>query len=337
MKKILISGIAGFIGFHLGKRLLDEGISIIGIDNLNEYYDVNLKKDRLKFLIDRENFQFFELDIANDVEMRDLSTKIDVSVIVNLAAQAGVQYSSVNPHAYIDSNLRGFLNILELSKFQKVKHFVYASSSSVYGMNHSIPFRESDNVDHPISLYAATKRSNELIAHSYSHLFDLPSTGLRFFTVYGPWGRPDMALFKFTNALINNDEININNFGNHYRDFTFIDDIIDGITLLINKPPQEGISTDIAPNSSPAKWKVFNIGRGEKVYLLDFIRCIEDYFGKSVKKNLVPLQPGDVPTTFSDTSELRELFGYNPKVSIKEGVKKFLDWYVDYYNIKLPL
>lgn len=335
--KILLTGCAGFIGFHLALKLINSSHSVIGIDSLNNYYDINLKKSRLTQLAKEKNFKFFKINISNSKKLNDLSLK-DIDVIINLAAQAGVQYSSVNPHAYVDSNIMGFLNILELSKSLNIKHLIYASSSSVYGMNARLPFKENHQVDHPISLYAATKRSNELMAHTYSHLFNIPTTGLRFFTVYGPWGRPDMALFKFTKAIVKNELIQINNFGKHYRDFTYIDDIVNGIeSLIAANPPSQNLNTNMLPNSSPAPWRILNIGRGERVHLMEFIRCIEDYFGKDLKKEYRPLQPGDVPATFSSTENLYSLTGYKPSISVKEGVKNFLDWYVEYYKIKLPL
>ena len=338
MKKILITGAAGFIGFHLSRSLLDLGYEVSGIDNLNDYYDVSLKKSRLDLLRENKNFKFHLLDLANDTEMRDFTSHSQFEIIVNLAAQAGVQYSISNPHVYIDSNIRGFLNILELSKTQKVQHLIYASSSSVYGLNESMPFSEEDNADHPISLYAASKKSNELMAHAYSYLFNIPTTGLRFFTVYGPWGRPDMALFKFTKALLDGTPISINNFGNHARDFTYVDDIVRGIVSVINHPFDDESKTPpvLTPSQSSAKWRILNIGRGEQVPLMDFVNYIERYFNKEIQKEFLPLQPGDVPNTYCDTSKLVKDYGYQPLVSIEEGMKKFLDWYVKFYKITLP-
>ncbi len=334
---ILITGCAGFIGFHLAKKILESDSCVIGLDSLNDYYDIDLKKARLEILKQYPNFTFHKIDISNKEDVQALSSE-RFSIIINLAAQAGVQYSSVNPHAYIDSNLQGFLNILELSKACQIKHLIYASSSSVYGMNKEMPFKECHAVDHPISLYAATKRSNELMAHTYSHLFGIPTTGLRFFTVYGPWGRPDMALFKFTKSMILNEEIQINNHGDHFRDFTYIDDIVNGIVALLGAElPQVNDQHDLATDVSTAPWRILNIGRGQKVHLLDFIECIENYFSKEFKKEFRPLQPGDVPTTFSDTSALYNLTSYEPSISVAEGVRNFLDWYVSYYKIKLPL
>ncbi len=335
MNNILITGAAGFIGFHLSKALLELGHKVCGIDNLNDYYDINLKKDRLILLQKNPNFSFNEIDISNDFDVSKLKNS-QFEIVVNLAAQAGVQYSISNPHVYIDSNVRGFLNVLELCKEIEVQHLIYASSSSVYGLNEKLPFSENDNVDHPISLYAATKKSNELMAHTYSYLFKIPTTGLRFFTVYGPWGRPDMALFKFTKALVENKKISINNFGNHARDFTYISDIINGILSVINKPfVNKDKRSELTPSESIADWRVLNIGRGEKIELMDFVGCIEQYFNKEIKKEFLPLQAGDVPFTFSNTYKLRNEFSYNPSVSVQEGVKNFLDWYVEYYKVQI--
>jgi UDP-glucuronate 4-epimerase len=333
MKRVCLTGVSGFIGFHLAKQLESEGYKVIGIDNLNDYYDRQLKLDRLSELKKLSNFQFLELDISDDSKMLDLDDKFNFDIVINLAAQAGVQYSLVNPHEYISSNIRGFLNVLELSKRQTIDHLLYASSSSVYGLNKKIPFSEDDNVDHPLSIYAASKKSNELMAHSYSHLYDLPSTGLRFFTAYGPWGRPDMALFIFTKAAIENKTIRVNNYGNHARDFTYIDDIVSGINNIIPMPPQKDNLIKPNPSQSEAPWQILNIGRGQKVQLMEFIEIIEEYFGKEIKKEFVPLQAGDVANTFCDTTKLKEEFNYDPQVSVKEGVKKFLDWYVDYYKV----
>jgi UDP-glucuronate 4-epimerase len=337
MKNILITGAAGFIGFHLSRLLLSLEYQVCGIDNLNDYYEVSLKKSRLEILLGYKNFSFQLMDLSSDVEMREFTKKSKFDIIVNLAAQAGVQYSITNPHVYIDSNIRGFLNILELSKTHEVEHLIYASSSSVYGLNTQMPFSEDHSTDHPISLYAATKKSNELMAHTYSYLFDIPTTGLRFFTVYGPWGRPDMALFKFTKALIEKETISINNFGNHARDFTYVEDIVKGILSVIDHPFEEALtsSRDLTPSQSSAKWRILNIGRGEKVELMDFIHCIEKYFNKEIQKEFLPLQPGDVPVTYCNTEKLQRDFKYNPSVSIDEGVKNFLDWYVDYYKVSI--
>ena len=333
MKRVCLTGVSGFIGFHLAKQLESEGYKVIGIDNLNDYYDRQLKLDRLSELKKLSNFQFLELDISDDSKMLDLDDKFNFDIVINLAAQAGVQYSLVNPHEYISSNIRGFLNVLELSKRQTIDHLLYASSSSVYGLNKKIPFSEDDNVDHPLSIYAASKKSNELMAHSYSHLYDLPSTGLRFFTAYGPWGRPDMALFIFTKAAVENEVIKVNNFGDHSRDFTYIDDIISGICNMIPLSPERNDSIKPNPSQSMAPWQVLNIGRGQKVQLMEFIEIIEEYFGKEIKKEFLPLQPGDVAHTYCDTTKLKENFNYEPVVLVKDGVKRFLDWYVDYYKV----
>ena len=333
MKTVCLTGAAGFIGFHLAKKLASEGYKVIGLDNLNNYYDKQLKIDRITQLKKLHDFNFIELDISDDNKMSSLDGDFKFDVVINLAAQAGVQYSLENPHEYISSNIKGFLNILELSKRQKVGHLIYASSSSVYGLNKKIPFSEDDNTDHPLSIYAASKKSNELMAHSYSYLYDLPSTGLRFFTVYGPWGRPDMALFLFTKAAIENKTIKVNNYGDHARDFTYVDDIVSGISKIIPLPPQKDNLIKPSPSQSEAPWQILNIGRGQKVQLMEFIEIIEAYFGKEIKKEFVPLQAGDVADTFCDTTKLKESFNYEPSVSVKEGVKEFLDWYVKYYKI----
>ena len=335
MKKILVTGAAGFIGFHLSKKLIEQGYAVIGIDNVNNYYDINLKKARLKILQKLQNFKFFEIDISDQSTLRELGQSNNFQIIINLAAQAGVQYSIENPYVYIDSNISGFLNILELSKDQNVEHLIYASSSSVYGLNSS-PFSELDAVDHPISLYAATKKSNELMAHTYSYLYNMNTTGLRFFTVYGPWGRPDMALFKFTKALIEGTPVKINNYGDHSRDFTYIDDIVEGILAVLDKTPQNFNKKNVlSPSESSAPWRVLNIGRGEPVHLMDFVKNIEEYFGKELIKDFQPLQPGDVPNTSCDTRSLQSDYGYKPKISLKEGVNHFLDWYVEFYKIQI--
>tara|TARA_B100001175_G_scaffold317916_1_gene337538 strand:+ start:16238 stop:17239 length:1002 start_codon:yes stop_codon:yes gene_type:complete len=332
MKTVCLTGVAGFIGFHLAKKLDLEGYRVVGIDNLNSYYDKQLKLDRLSELQKLNKFEFIELDISDNSKMISLDDDFSFDIVINLAAQAGVQYSLVNPHEYISSNVNGFLNILELGKRQAVEHLLYASSSSVYGLNKKIPFNEDHNVDHPLSIYAASKKSNELMAHSYSYLYELPTTGLRFFTVYGPWGRPDMALFIFTKAAIENETIRVNNYGEHSRDFTYVDDIVAGINSIITLPPQKDKSAKISPSQSEAPWQILNIGRGQKVQLMEFIEIIEEYFGKEIKKEFVPLQAGDVANTFCDTSKLRREFNYNPQVSVKDGVKQFLDWYVSYYK-----
>lgn len=337
MKTVLITGSAGFIGFHLSKSLLNQGFNVLGIDNMNDYYDVSLKESRNKILLESSSYQFEQIDISDQKKLKEFVAKNNINSIVNLAAQAGVQYSIQNPHAYIESNILGFLNILEVSKESNIEHLVYASSSSVYGMNSKIPFSEDHNVDHPLSLYAASKKSNELMAHVYSYMHDLPTTGLRFFTVYGPWGRPDMALFKFTKAAHLGKPIQVNNFGNHARDFTFIDDIVAGIEKVLASPPIKDINEGISPSSSSSPWRILNIGRGQQVQLMDFIAIIENYYGISIKKEMMPLQTGDVPETFSDTSKLERSYGYKPKIEVEKGVIKFLDWYNDFYHVKLPI
>lgn len=334
--KILITGAAGFIGFHLAQTLLARGDIVIGIDNLNDYYDVKLKKDRLAQLEKHSDFQFYHADIADDKTLTQIFYEHQPERVVNLAAQAGVRYSIENPRAYIDANIVGFANILEACRHNNVEHLVYASSSSVYGANESMPFSEHDNVDHPLSLYAASKKSNELMAHTYSHLYQLPTTGLRFFTVYGPWGRPDMALFKFTKAILNNEPIDVYNYGNHRRDFTYIDDIVTGITHCIDKPATSnpdwsGEKPD--PATSKAPYRVYNIGCHKPVELLNYIECIEKELGKKAEKNLLPLQAGDVPDTFADVSALQQTMGYQPSIQVEQGVKQFVAWYKRYYNV----
>ena len=339
--EILVTGSAGFIGFSLCKKLLGKGISVVGIDNLNPYYDVKLKEARNNELnkissISIGKYEFFEGDIADNSFITNIFKKFKIKYVVNLAAQAGVRYSIENPYAYIQSNIVGFSNIIEASKINKVKHFIYASSSSVYGGNKRMPFKEKQNVDHPISLYAATKRSNELIAHSYSHLFDLPSTGLRFFTVYGPWGRPDMALFLFTKSILLNEPINIFNNGDMVRDFTYIEDITESIFRLIYKIPINNADFDFFnpnPSKSWSKFKIFNIGNSEPTPLIKYIEAIEKNLGVKSKKNYLPMQPGDVKATESDNSELEEWVQFKPKTTIEDGVGKFVNWYKDFYKI----
>ena len=333
---IFITGVAGFIGFHLCKRLLNEGKNIIGIDNLNEYYDKSLKLDRLKHLkeIKKGSFNFENVSIEDKDQLTKIFSIYNPGEVVHLAAQAGVRYSIINPDAYSYSNLVGFLNILENCRNNKIKHLVFASSSSVYGGNVNMPFNESQNVDHPISLYAATKKSNELLAHSYSHLYDIPSTGLRFFTVYGPWGRPDMALFLFTKAILDKKPIKIFNEGNMIRDFTYIDDIIESLIRVIRKPPQKDntfFKNKVDPSKSWAPYKIFNIGNSNPVPLMDFIYEIELSLNLKAEKIYMPMQPGDVKQTFADTKKLEEWIDYKPNTTIKEGIKKFIYWYKDYY------
>lgn len=334
---VLITGAAGFIGSHLSKRLLKEGYNVIGIDNINDYYDPQLKKDRLKLLTNK-NFTFIKADLENQEIINKTFEQYQPKIVVNLAAQAGVRYSLINPHAYVNSNIVGFTNILEACRHNNVEHLIYASSSSVYGANETKPFSTSDNIDHPLSLYAATKKSNELFAHTYSHLYGLPTTGLRFFTVYGPWGRPDMALFLFTKAIINDEPINVFNHGKMARDFTYIDDIVESITRLLKLPAKpnpnwSGKKPD--PGSSYAPYKVYNIGNNNPVQLMDFIEAIEKKLGKTAKKNFLPLQAGDVPETFANVDDLFRDINFQPKTSIQEGVNRFIDWYIDYFNVKL--
>lgn len=321
-KSILVTGCAGFIGFHLTKRLLDEGFYVIGIDNMNDYYDTSLKYDRLKMIMKHPRFQFVKGSIENMELLENLFYQHDFDTVVNLAAQPGVRYSLKNPHKYIQSNIVGFANILECCKKHKIPHLIYASSSSVYGNNKKIPFSVTDRVDNPISLYAATKKANELMAYTYSHLYHLPTTGLRFFTVYGPWGRPDMALFKFANAIVKQQPIEIYNYGNMKRDFTYIDDITESILRLINKGP-----------SPESPYKIYNIGNNQPVQLNDFIQVLEKHLGKKAIKKLLPIQPGDVPETFADIDELVKDIDYKPQVSIEEGIEKFVEWFKDYYKI----
>lgn len=323
---ILVTGAAGFIGYHLSKRLIEEGQEVFGIDNLNNYYDVNLKKARLNQLIPTRNFQFKCLNLNNREEIFKLFQEQNFDCVVNLAAQAGVRYSLENPFAYIDSNLVGFANILEACRHNQPKHLIFASSSSVYGANKKIPFSVSDNVDNPVSLYAATKKANELMAHSYSHLYNLPITGLRFFTVYGLWGRPDMAYFKFIRAIEENKPINVFNYGKMKRDFTYIDDVIEGILRIINQPPK----VNLAKGNSHAPYKIYNIGNNQPVELLTFIEVIEKAVGKEAQKNFLPMQAGDVPLTYADVDDLIENFGYKPTTTIEEGIDNFVRWYQDF-------
>ncbi|MBC8213910.1 MAG: GDP-mannose 4,6-dehydratase [Candidatus Marinimicrobia bacterium] len=321
-KSILITGAAGFIGFHLSKRLCKEGFNIVGIDNLNDYYDINLKKARLNQLTDYSNFSFQKMDIVDLVSLTKLFENNKFEMVLHLAAQAGVRYSIENPLVYANSNLVGFTNILEACRHNQIQQLIYASSSSVYGGNTKLPFSESDNVDHPVSFYAATKKANELMAHTYSHLYNLPTTGLRFFTVYGPWGRPDMALFKFTEMMLNNETIPVFNYGNHTRSFTYIDDIIEGISRLLDKPNQK----DETP------YQILNIGGNKSVGLMDYIKEIEKAIGVKAKIELLPKQPGDVEDTIADTNSLEQLVEFSPQVGIGEGIPKFVEWYKNYYN-----
>lgn len=331
---ILVTGAAGFIGFHLADKLCKEGFNVIGIDNLNDYYDVNLKLNRLAVLDAHTNFTFIKTEINDYKALEAIFKENSIKYIVHLAAQAGVRYSTVNPRAYIESNVSAFLNILEVSRHYKIEHLIYASSSSVYGANTKMPFSVHDNVDHPMSLYAATKKSNELMAHTYSNLYNIPTTGLRFFTVYGPYGRPDMALFLFTKAIFEGKPINVFNNGKMLRDFTYVDDIVEGIFRLIPyipkaNPAWTGGNPD--PATSFAPFKIYNIGNNNPVELMDFIEAIEEATGKKAVKNYMPLQDGDVPHTYANVENLMNDVGFKPDTTIKDGVKKFVQWYEDYY------
>jgi len=356
--KILVTGTAGFIGSHLALKLLERGDEVVGLDNINDYYDQNVKYGRLqrtgiindikegkdisenRLITSKSmpNYRFIKANLEDRETLEKLFKEEKFDKVCNLAAQAGVRYSLTNPHAYVDSNIVGFVNLLECCRHNGVKALSYASSSSVYGLNENQPFSTKDNVDHPISLYAASKKSNELMAHVYSHLYGLPTTGLRFFTVYGPWGRPDMALFLFTKAIIEDRPIDVFNYGEMQRDFTYIDDIVNGVIKVIDNPPKGDPSwsgKDPDPSSSKAPYKIYNIGNNNPVKLMDFIEALENKLGKKAKKNMLPLQPGDVPSTYADVSGLIEDFGYKPQTSIQEGIDKFVDWYVDFFNVKL--
>jgi UDP-glucuronate 4-epimerase len=334
--KILVTGAAGFIGMTASLRLLARGDEVVGLDNLNDYYDVNLKHNRLKRLTSHANFRFVQLDVGDRTSMATLFADEKFDRVIHLAAQAGVRYSLQNPHAYVDSNLIGFVNILEGCRHSQVQHLVYASSSSVYGGNTKMPFSEHDSVDHPVSLYAATKKANELMAHTYSHLYNLPTTGLRFFTVYGPWGRPDMALFLFTKAIMDGRPIDVYNYGNMQRDFTYVDDIVEGVIRVLDRvaTPNTAYDSRLAdPATSNAPYRVFNIGNNNPVPLLDFVGCIEDALGKKAEKRLLPLQDGDVPATYANTDALQDWVGFVPGTSIQAGIGNFVAWYRDYYRV----
>lgn len=336
MKKILVTGAAGFIGFHVSRRFLESGSTIVGIDNLNDYYDVNLKKARLALLEKNARFRFVKVNIADRERMSALFKEEAPEIVVHLAAQAGVRYSLVNPHVYADSNLVGFINILEGCRYQKIMHLVFASSSSVYGANTQMPFSIHHNVDHPVSLYAATKKANELMAHTYAHLYNLPCTGLRFFTVYGPWGRPDMALFLFTKAILENRSIDVFNEGRMSRDFTYIDDIVEGVFRVVDKIPIPNVywnSDKPDPGTSFAPYKIYNIGNNNPAELFEFIRILEMQLGRKAKMNLLPMQPGDVPKTFADVDDLMKDVGFAPATSLEDGIRHFVTWYREYYNI----
>jgi UDP-glucuronate 4-epimerase len=334
--KILLTGSAGFIGMATALRLLARGDEVVGLDNLNDYYDVTLKESRLSRLTPHAGFKFVKLDVADRPGMESLFAAEKFDRVIHLAAQAGVRYSLQNPHAYIESNILGFTNVLEGCRHHKVQHLVYASSSSVYGGNTKMPFSEHDSVDHPVSLYAATKKANELMAHTYSHLYRLPTTGLRFFTVYGPWGRPDMALFLFTKAILENKPIDVFNHGNMQRDFTYVDDIVEGVVRVLDRVPEpnpgyDAIAAD--PATSDAPYRVFNIGNNKPVPLLDFIGCIENALGKKAEKRLLPMQDGDVPATYANTDALNDWVGFMPDTNVQEGVNSFVAWYRAYYKV----
>ena len=336
--KILVTGAAGFIGFHTSKQLLDRGDTVVGLDNFNDYYDVALKEGRAAMLADYDNFKLVRIDLADRSAMEALFAEEKFDKVINLAAQAGVRYSIENPHSYIDSNVVGFVNILEGCRHNDVKHLVYASSSSVYGANTTMPFSVHQNVDHPLALYGATKKANELMAHTYSNLYNLPTTGLRFFTVYGPYGRPDMALFLFTKNIIEDKPIDVFNFGKHRRDFTYIDDIVEGVVRTMDHTAEPNEDWDAAnpdPGTSKAPYRLYNIGNQQPVELMDYIGAIEKTLGKKAEMNLLPLQPGDVPDTWADTDSLENDVGYQPSTPIEVGVKNFVEWYLEFYKDEL--
>jgi UDP-glucuronate 4-epimerase len=334
--KILLTGVAGFIGMHTSLRLLDRGDEVVGVDNLNDYYDVSLKEARLARLQERSGFSFHKISLEDRSQIERLFEHEKPDQVIHLAAQAGVRYSLANPYAYIDANIQGFLSILEGCRHSKVKHLTYASSSSVYGGNESMPFSERQSVDHPVSLYAATKKANELMAHTYSHLYHIPTTGLRFFTVYGPWGRPDMALFLFTKAALEGRAIDVYNNGQMVRDFTYIDDIVEGIVRVNDRPAEASREYDTKrpdPATSNAPYRIFNIGNSQPIPLMEYIGSIEQALGRSVKKNFMPMQPGDVPATNSDTQALSDWVGFRPNTSVREGVANFVKWYRSFYKL----
>jgi UDP-glucuronate 4-epimerase len=333
--KILVTGAAGFIGYHLADKLLARGDEVLGFDNLNSYYDVKLKESRLERLRSQDRFSFVRADLADDAAVERLFSANRFDAIVNLAAQAGVRYSLENPRAYVDSNVRGFLNVIEGARHAGTRHLVYASTSSIYGLNTSLPLDERQNTDHPVSLYAATKKANEAMAHSYAHLFGIPMTGLRFFTVYGPWGRPDMALFKFTKGILAGEAIPVFNEGRMVRDFTYVDDIVEGVVRTVDNPPSRNEAWDAnSPSAatSSAPWRIFNIGNSQRVELMRYIRAIEAAAGKKAKLDLLPMQPGDVLATEADTSALESVTGFRPAMPVEEGVKRFVAWYRDFYR-----
>ncbi len=333
--KILVTGAAGFIGFHTSRKLLERGDEVVGLDNFNDYYDVSLKEGRTKLLEAYGNFEMVRMDLADRPGIESLFAAQKFDKVVNLAAQAGVRYSIENPHAYIDSNVVGFVNILEGCRHNDVKHLVYASSSSVYGANTTMPFSIHQNVDHPLALYGATKKANELMAHTYSNLYELPTTGLRFFTVYGPYGRPDMALFLFTKNILEGKPIDVFNYGKHRRDFTYVDDIVEGVVRTMDHTAEPNEQWDAAkpdPGTSKAPYRLYNIGNQQPIELMDYIGAVEKALGKTAEKNLLPLQPGDVPDTWADTSDLATDVGYQPATPVEVGVKNFVDWYLDFYK-----
>ena len=335
MRKVLITGAAGFIGYHLSERLTDNGDEVVGLDSLNDYYDVNLKVARLQMLQGKRNFTFKKLDLADRDSVQELFTEETFHVVINMAAQAGVRYSLKNPHSYTSSNIEGFLNVLEGCRANSVRHLVFASSSSVYGANTRIPFSVHHNADHPVSLYAATKKANELMAHAYSTLYALPCTGLRLFTVYGPWGRPDMATFIFANAIMSGRPIDVFNFGKMQRDFTYIDDVVEGIVRVIERIPQQDPDWDgnnPDPASSSAPYKLYNVGNNNPVALTTLIEVLERCLGRRAEKNLLPLQPGDVPATCADIGDLMKDVGFRPSTPIEEGIRRFAQWYLAYYH-----
>ncbi len=336
MSKKLVTGAAGFIGYHLCKKLIAQGNEVVGLDNLNEYYDVSLKMARLKQLQQEKNFTFIKANLEDRQSIAEIFSKNHIDVVVNLAAQPGVRYSLINPYSYINSNIVGFLNVLEGCRHSGVKHLVFASSSSVYGANTSVPFSVHQNVDHPVSLYAATKKANELMAHSYSHLYKLPCTGLRFFTVYGPWGRPDMAYFMFTKAILEGTTINVFNYGKMQRDFTYIDDIVEGVIRIMDRIPKpnphwKGDNPD--PASSYAPYAIYNIGNNNSVELIEFIKVLENCVGKKAEKKMLPMQNGDVPATHANVDDLISNVGFKPATPIEDGLRKFVEWYKDYYGV----
>ena len=337
MARVLVTGAAGFIGYHVAQALLDRGDSVVGLDNLNAYYDVSLKMARLERIQDREGFDFARLDLCDRAGVESLFSRHSFDSVVHLAAQAGVRYSIENPHSYVDSNLVGFINILDACRHGKIGHLVYASSSSVYGANAKVPFSVHDNVDHPLSLYAATKKANELMAHTYSSLYGLPTTGLRFFTVYGPFGRPDMALFKFTKRILAGEPIEVYNHGRHSRDFTYIDDIVEGVLRTLDHkatPNPDWTAAAPDPGTSFAPYRIYNIGRGGPVELMKYIEVLEQCLGRKAEKTLLPLQPGDVEHTSADVESLTRDVGYQPSTPVEVGVKRFVEWYLDFYGKK---